>query len=84
MKKIMYYLIMCIGAVASFMGTGTQDAQAAVTLTTPEPLQSQAPHQLYFADVLNAQGGGSLVAAHYSHRSHSSHGSHSSHYSSRY
>ena len=86
MRKIIYGIFLFAGLLASSLGFGKQEVQAAPVQGIRPALDNACDEGLVFSDVLNMHEG-TLVASHYSHRSHvshTSHTSHRSHYSSRY
>ena len=83
MRKIIYGIFGFAGLLASILGFGKQEVQAAPVQEIRPALDNACDEGLIFSDVLNMHEG-KIVASHYSHRSHVSHTSHRSHYSSRY
>ena len=81
MRKIIYGIFGFAGLLASVLGFGKQEVQAAPVQEIRPALDNACDEGLIFSDVLNMHEG-TIVASHY--RSHVSHTSHRSHYSSRY
>ncbi len=88
MRKLIYNVLMFVGAVTMFFGADNAKANVPEkAIDKPTTSNFNNDGLFYFADIIANQENSDFVAYHYSHRSHSSHSSHSSHrshYSSRY